>query len=143
MHDYVCVLCGSGEGVDAVVVAVEDADARVDGGKGGGCAAEERGEGPVWVCLHERGEDGAADVACCAGAGGGGVSWAVYGLGEGKGLYRKSLGAMVGVCEFRCRGVVDCDFGVVVRADGWMGLMFDIPFLSPPPDVFGSVDQIC
>jgi hypothetical protein len=59
------------------------------------------------------------------------------------GLYRKSLGAMVDGCGLRWRGVVDCDFGVVVRADGWMGLMFDIPFLSPPPDGFGFVDQIC
>lgn len=88
VHDYVCVLRGGGEDGEAVVVAVEDADAGVEGGEGGGDAAEERGEGPVWVRLHERGQDGAADVACCAGAGGGGVRWGVYRLGEGCGTGR-------------------------------------------------------
>ena len=68
VHDDVGFLGGGGDGVEAVVVAVDDLDVRVGRTECWWLAAEKCDDGPVWVCGCEGVEDGATDVACAAGA---------------------------------------------------------------------------
>ena len=71
VHDYVGGCCCCGDGVEAVVVALDDGDVGVGGGEGWGCFAEEYGDGVFWVRGVEGVQDGAAYVACAACAEGG------------------------------------------------------------------------
>ena len=70
MHDDVGVLSVLGEEVGAVVIAAYDGDVGVVCGEGVWDAPEEDGDVVFWVGGGYGVEDGAADVACAAGAGG-------------------------------------------------------------------------
>jgi hypothetical protein len=69
VHDDVCFLGFGGEEVRAIVVAFHNGDAGIEGCEEFGDAAEEHGDGVLGVGCCEGVENGAADVACSAGAG--------------------------------------------------------------------------